>query len=102
MASSERKEIDLKEQIAASFAKMDRVLSELKTDRRYLLLACVFLSNLDDEKIFDVEWEAWVGDNPNHWPQRICIGAMLSPGTLVEIAVVAARPLTSNSLYSVA
>ncbi|ESY17745.1 hypothetical protein X749_30545 [Mesorhizobium sp. LNJC391B00] len=21
----------------------------------------------DDEKIFDVEWEAWVGDNPNQW-----------------------------------
>ncbi|WP_245500171.1 MULTISPECIES: Rid family hydrolase [unclassified Mesorhizobium] len=101
-ATSERKEIDLKKQIATSFDKIDRVLSDFKTDRRYLLFAYVLLSSLDDQKIFDVEWEAWVGDNPNHWPQRVCVGAILSPGTLVEIAVVAARPLRSNTLHSIA
>ncbi|MER8671405.1 Rid family hydrolase [Mesorhizobium sp. M1156] len=102
LATSEDGELNLKEQIAASFAKIDRVLSELKTDRRYLLSANVLLSNVEHKEAFDIEWKAWVGDNPNHWPQRVCVGAILSPGSLVEIAVVAARHLTSNTLYSIA
>ena len=38
----------------------------------------------------DREWRSWLGDNPDHWPQRACIAVGLPPGTLVEIAVVAA------------
>ena len=86
------KSLDLKGQVAAAFAKIDRVLGELGTDRRNLLSVTVFLANLDDKKAFDIEWLSWVGDNPGHWPQRMCIGATLSAGTLVEISVVAARP----------
>ena len=83
VATSDDKSLDLKGQVAAAFAK---------TDRRNLLSVTVFLANLDDKKAFDIEWLSWVGDNPGHWPQRMCIGATLSAGTLVEISVVAARP----------
>ncbi|WP_246192437.1 MULTISPECIES: Rid family hydrolase [Phyllobacteriaceae] len=92
VATSDDKSLDLKGQVAAAFAKIDRVLGELGTDRRNLLSVTVFLANLDDKKAFDIEWLSWVGDNPGHWPQRMCIGATLSAGTLVEISVVAARP----------
>ncbi|MGY3610282.1 MULTISPECIES: Rid family hydrolase [unclassified Bradyrhizobium] len=78
-------------QASASFAKLERVLEHFKTDKRYLLSAHVQLSNLDDKKDFDIEWKNWVGDSPDHRPQRACVGATLSPGTLVEISVVAAK-----------
>ncbi|MCG7508513.1 Rid family hydrolase, partial [Mesorhizobium retamae] len=92
VATSDDKALDLKGQIAAAFAKIDRVLGELGTDRSNLLSVTVFLADIGDKKAFDVEWLSWVGDNPQHWPQRMCIEATLSPGTLVEISVVAARP----------
>lgn len=91
VATSDDKTLDLKGQLEATFGKIDRVLGELGTDRRNLLSVTVFLANLDDKKAFDVEWRNWVGDDPGHWPQRMCIGATLSAGTLVEISVVAAR-----------
>ncbi|MCC8965352.1 hypothetical protein H8A95_24305 [Bradyrhizobium sp. Pear76] len=92
VATSDDKTLDLDGQIAAAFAKIERVLGHFNTDKRYLVSANIFLSNLDNKKEFDVAWKGWVGDNPEHWPQRACIGATLSPGTLVEISVVAARP----------
>ncbi|ESY32192.1 endoribonuclease L-PSP [Mesorhizobium sp. LNJC391B00] len=67
-----------------------------------MLFANVRLSNVEHKEAFDIEWKAWVGDNPNHWPQLSCVGATLSAGTLVEIAVIAARPLTSNTFFSIA
>ncbi|MDK1378157.1 MULTISPECIES: Rid family hydrolase [unclassified Sinorhizobium] len=92
VATSDDKQLELRGQIAAAFAKIDRLLAELKTDKRYLLSANVLLSDLKHKKAFDSAWKEWIGDNPHHWPQRACVGAILSPGTLVEIAVVAARP----------
>ncbi|ULJ74335.1 Rid family hydrolase [Rhizobium gallicum] len=92
VATSDDKQLNLQGQIAVVFAKIDRLLAELKTDKRYLLSANVLLSDLEHKNAFDLAWKEWVGDNPHHWPQRVCVGATLSPGTLVEIAVVAARP----------
>lgn len=92
VATSLDKTLDLKGQMAASFDKIERMLAEFGTDKRYLLSVSVFLSDLEDKDEFDRAWKLWVGDNPDHWPQRACIGAVLSPGTLVEIAVVAASP----------
>jgi enamine deaminase RidA (YjgF/YER057c/UK114 family) len=37
----------------------------------------------------DEVWVAWIPDGA--WPQRACVEVGLSPGTLVEIVVVAAR-----------
>ncbi|MCA6107918.1 Rid family hydrolase [Bradyrhizobium cenepequi] len=91
VATSDDKSLDLRGQASASFAKLERVLEHFKTDKRYLLSAHVQLSNLDDKKDFDLEWKNWVGNSPDHWPQRACVGATLSPGTLVEISVVAAK-----------
>ncbi|MCG8273949.1 Rid family hydrolase [Aquamicrobium sp. NLF2-7] len=92
VATALDKTLDLKGQIAASFEKIERMLAQFGTDKRYLLSVNVFLSDLDSKADFDVAWRQWVGDNPDHWPQRACMGAVLSPGTLVEIAVVAAKP----------
>jgi len=92
VATSDDKTLDLERQIERCFEKIDRVLADLKTDRRYLLSVGVFLADLRDKTAFDRAWLKWVGPYPRHWPQRSCVGAKLSPGTLVEMTVVAARP----------
>lgn len=92
VATALDKTLDLKGQIAASVEKIERMLAQFGTDKRYLLSVNIFLSDLESKADFDVAWRQWVGDNPDHWPQRACMGADLSPGTLVEIAVVAAKP----------
>jgi enamine deaminase RidA (YjgF/YER057c/UK114 family) len=91
VATSEDKSLDLRGQARRSFAKLDRVLSDLGTDKRYLLSATVFLADLEDKQVFDDAWREWIGLDPAHWPQRACVGVSLSAGTLVEISVVAAR-----------
>lgn len=92
VATSLDKDLDLKGQVAVSFDKIERVLARFGTDKRFLLSVSVYLSDLSNKAEFDIAWREWVGDNPDHWPQRACLGAVLSAGTLVEIAVVAARP----------
>ena len=39
----------------------------------------------------DEVWNAWIGPNPDHWPQRACVGAALAEGSLVEIILLAAK-----------
>ena len=39
----------------------------------------------------DEVWNAWIGPNPDHWPQRACVGAALADGCLVEIILLAAK-----------
>ncbi|MER9338715.1 Rid family hydrolase [Mesorhizobium sp. M0293] len=92
VATSDDKTLDLKGQIEASFSKIEGVLALFRTDKRYLISVNVLLADLEQKIEFDVEWRAWVGDDPDHWPQRCCFQALLSAGTLVEITVVAARP----------
>lgn len=91
VATSADKSVDLEEQSGNCFRKLDRVLSELGTDRRFLISATVVLADIDDKNRFDRTWNDWVGTDARHWPQRMCIEATLSKGTLVEISVVAAR-----------
>ncbi len=92
VATSDDKSLAFPQQVERCFAKTERVLKELGSDRRYLLSVNVLLADLGDKEAFDGLWRTWVGDDPRHWPQRACVGAVLSTGTLVEIAAVAARP----------
>ena len=48
------------------------------------------LASLADKPTFDALYAEWMGDNPEHWPQRTCMGAELVAGYLVEIKLVAA------------
>jgi enamine deaminase RidA (YjgF/YER057c/UK114 family) len=92
VATSEDTSLGVAEQARRSFAKLDRVLGELGTDKRHLLSATVYLADLREKPAFDREWLAWVGGDSRHWPQRACVQAALASGALVEIAIVAAKP----------
>ena len=93
VASSDDKTVDVTGQTRRCFAKIDRVLGEFGSRKSLILSATVYLANMPDKGRFDALWREWVGPNPTDWPQRACIGVELSPGTLVEIAVIAAREI---------
>lgn len=79
------------QQSVSCLAEIDRLLAECGTDRSRLLSATIYLADLNDKPTFDEAWMAWVGDNPDHWPQRACIGSALEAGYRVEIVAVAAK-----------
>ena len=81
---------DIGTQTAECLAALDRNLAEAGSDRTRLLSAQVFLADLADKPAMDAEWNRWIGPDPEHWPQRACVGAELERGTLVEIVLLAA------------
>jgi enamine deaminase RidA (YjgF/YER057c/UK114 family) len=93
VASSDDKTLDFAGQTGRCFAKIDRVLGELGSRKGLILSATVYLAHMTDKGQFDQVWRDWVGPDPANWPQRACIGVALSPSTLVEIAVIAAREI---------
>jgi hypothetical protein len=36
-------------------------------------------------------WKDWLGDNPENWPQRACLGVELEGDVLIEVTVTAVR-----------
>jgi enamine deaminase RidA (YjgF/YER057c/UK114 family) len=50
----------------------------------------VFLTDMGRKAEMDLVWNEWLGPNPEHWPQRACLGTALTGDLLVEITVVAA------------
>ena len=82
---------DIAEQTRQALATIERSLVELRSNKHSLVSAQIFLERMADKAAMDEVWCAWVGDNPDHWPQRACVGAALNEGALVEIAVTAVR-----------
>ena len=77
-------------QTRAVLAKLDRNLADAGADRSRILSATVYLTDIDTKAEMDVVWCEWIGP-PEHWPQRACVQAALSPGHDVEITLVAVR-----------
>ncbi|MBI1779260.1 MAG: hypothetical protein HYR63_28335 [Proteobacteria bacterium] len=82
---------DLVVQVRQVFEKLQSQLLKMGSDKRNIISATVWLADLRQKPLFDEEWLDWVGPEPQHWPQRACIGATLADGSLVEIAVLALR-----------
>ena len=78
------------EQTRASLARISKNLAEAGADNTRLLSATVYLTDIAHKAEMDAEWCEWIG-GPESWPQRACVQAVLAPGTLVEITVIAAR-----------
>ncbi len=84
------KTMDLKAQAMEMFELADKYLGETGSSKERLLSVQIFLSDMNDKNEFDLLWSEWIGNNPQYWPQRLCIEAKLDQGLLVEIQVVAA------------
>ena len=78
-------------QAVRAFENLDRVLADLGTDKTRIVSATVILGNIENKPITDKIWAEWIGDDPDHWPERSCHGVVLHAGNEIEIRVVAVR-----------
>ena len=83
------KSLSMKGQTEQVLAKIDALLSTAGTDKSRILSATVYLADIDRKDEMNEAWMEWV-DRKN-LPARAAIGVALTPGTLVEIMVSAAR-----------
>ncbi|OED42787.1 hypothetical protein AB833_05495 [Chromatiales bacterium (ex Bugula neritina AB1)] len=91
VATSGDDTLDIAAQTMASLETIEQNLLELGSSKHRILSAQVFLTDLANKAVMDKYWCAWLGDDPQHWPQRACVGVDLAGNTLIEITVVAAR-----------
>ena len=84
------RDLDLYGQTVSTLAEIDRVLDELGTDKTRLLNATVYITNMQLRDEMHRAWCEWIGENPQDWPQRACVGTDLFQKALVEVVVVAA------------
>ena len=83
------KTLPMKGQTEQVLRKIDAILAEAGTDKSKILSATVYLADIDQKDSMNEAWMAWV--DRNNLPARAAIGVALTPGTLVEIMVSAAR-----------
>ena len=92
VATDQSNSADMYTQTSRSLAEIDRVLGELGTDRTRLINVTVYVSKIQLKDEMERAWLEWIGDDPQHWPQRACVEAPLYKYTLVEFVVIAACP----------
>lgn len=78
-------------QILRAFNNLDTVLSKAGSDKTKLISVTVMLNDINDKPLMDKVWEDWIGNNPEHWPERSCFGVSLHAGNCIEIRVVAVK-----------
>jgi enamine deaminase RidA (YjgF/YER057c/UK114 family) len=69
---------------------LERSLLDAGSDKTRIVSAQIFLADMAAKAAMDGVWNAWIGSDPDHWPQRACVGAPLADGCLVEIILIAA------------
>ena len=75
--------------IADVLAKIDANLADAGTDKSRILAATVYLADIDLKDEMNAAWMEWV--DKDNLPTRTAVGVALTPGTLVEITITAAR-----------
>jgi len=77
-------------QAKQALGSIDQSLRTLGLSKENIALVVVYLADMAEKARFDEVWNEWMGPDPDHWPQRACVGATLAGHCLVEIIVVAA------------
>jgi enamine deaminase RidA (YjgF/YER057c/UK114 family) len=89
VATSPDRAPDMAAQTRATLAVIEQALAEAGSGKDRILSATVYITDMNLKAAMDEAWVACIPDGA--WPQRACVEVGLSPGTMVEIAVVAAR-----------
>ena len=79
----------MKQQTEQILARIDEVLALAGTDKSRLLSSVVYLADMDKKDDMNEAWMAWI--DRDNLPARAAVGTALTPGTLVEIMVCAAK-----------
>ncbi|RBP44833.1 endoribonuclease L-PSP [Arenicella xantha] len=91
VATSSDTSLDLEGQTKLTLETIAKNLEELGSNKFRILSAQVYIANMQHKPIMDNVWKKWLGENPQNWPQRACLGVQLEGSVLIEITVVAAR-----------
>ena len=83
------KSLPMKGQTEQVLRKIDAVLAKAGTDKSRILSATVYMADARLKDEMNEAWMAWV--DRSNLPARAAVGAVLTPGTLVEIMVCAAK-----------
>jgi enamine deaminase RidA (YjgF/YER057c/UK114 family) len=81
---------DMRGQTEQCVNLLERSLLDAGSDKTRIVSAQIFLADMSAKAAMDGIWNAWIGSDPDHWPQRACVGAPLADGCLVEIMLIAA------------
>ena len=77
------------DQTADMLASVERLLAQVGSDKRQLLMATIYLADMADYEAMNAVWDAWVPEG--FAPSRACVQARLAkPEYRVEIALTAA------------
>jgi enamine deaminase RidA (YjgF/YER057c/UK114 family) len=80
---------DMQGQTAQVLKKIDAVLAQAGTNKSRILSAIVYMADASLKDAMNESWMAWV--DRSNLPTRTAVGAVLTPGTMVEISVCAAK-----------
>jgi enamine deaminase RidA (YjgF/YER057c/UK114 family) len=83
------KSLDMKGQTAQVLKKIDAVLAQAGSSKSRILSATVYMQDATLKDAMNEAWMAWV--DRGNLPTRTAVGADLTPGTMVEITVFAAK-----------
>ncbi|TOI16278.1 hypothetical protein CGI49_23400 [Vibrio parahaemolyticus] len=83
--------LDIVGQTKLTLETIERNLEELGSNKTQIVSAQVFIANMLDKPKMDNVWCEWLGENPEHWPQRSCLGVALEGDVLIEVTVTAVR-----------
>jgi len=90
VATSSDLSLDIEGQTKLTLETIEKNLIELNSNKERILSSQVFIANMKDKNKMDAIWTQWIGANPEHWPQRACLGVNLEGNTLIEVTVTAA------------
>lgn len=85
--------LDLTGQTSQALETLEKSLIELGSDKTKIVSAYVFIADINDKPVMDEVWKDWIGDDPENWPKRACLGVDLGGNWLIEITVTAVRSL---------
>ncbi|MCV6622009.1 MAG: RidA family protein [Cellvibrionaceae bacterium] len=91
VATAKDTSLGIEQQTRSTLEVIQGNLQELGSDKTQIVSAQVYIANMQDKVIMDSVWKAWLGPNPQHWPQRACLGVDLEGDTLIEVTVTAVR-----------
>ncbi|MBE4422270.1 RidA family protein [Vibrio parahaemolyticus] len=91
VATSSDTTLDIVGQTKLTLETIERNLEELGSNKTQIVSAQVFIANMLDKPKMDNVWCEWLGEKPEHWPQRACLGVALEGDVLIEVTVTAVR-----------
>ncbi|EJG0913751.1 RidA family protein [Vibrio parahaemolyticus] len=91
VATSSDTTLDIVGQTKLTLEMIERNLEELGSNKTQIVSAQVFIANMLDKPKMDNVWCEWLGENPEHWPQRACLGVSLEGDVLIEVTVTAVK-----------